>query len=120
MKNKKRYEMPDRYFRDKRSVMKIGQLLKGVLPKRSASDRTLQKLRDAWRQVVGEEVFRMTKVLMLKCRVLQIGVESAVMIHYLTSFERNAIITQINDITGEKSVEDIKFRVGMQGDGGKN
>ena len=120
MKNKKLYEMPDRYFRDKKSVKKIGQLLKGILPKRSVSDRTLQKLREAWRQIVGEEVFKMTKVLLLKGRVLQIGVESAVMIHYLTSFERNAIITQINDIIGEKSIEDIKFRVGIQGDSGKN
>lgn len=120
MKNEKRYEMPDRYFCDKKGVMKIGQLLKGVLPKRGISDRTLQKLKDAWRQVVGEEVFKVTKVLVLKGRVLQIAVESAVMIHYLTSFERNAIIARINDIVGEKSVEDIKFRVGIQGDGGRD
>lgn len=113
MQNKKRQEMPDRYFSDKRSVMKIGQLLKGILPNRSISDKALQKLRDAWRQVVGEEVFKMTKILTFKNRVLQISVESAVMIHYLTSFERHAIIRKINDIIGEKSVEDIKFRVGI-------
>lgn len=110
-------ELPERYFFHKRGAVKVGQVLKDLFPKRTGADKTLQEVRDVWREIVGEEVSRCTEIMDLKKGVLYVTVESTVLIHHLTNFEKNAIIAKIQELTRGKYLNDIRFKVGMLNDG---
>lgn len=106
-------ELPERYFFSKRSAVKVGQVLKGLFPKRSSTDKIFQEVIDAWKDVVGGEVSRCTEIMDLKRGVLYVTVESTALIHHLTNFEKDAIIARINELTRMKHLNDIRFKVGM-------
>lgn len=105
-------ELPERYFYEKNRVVRIGQVLKDVIPRRNAVDRTYNQVKNAWRQIVGEDVYKCSAITGIKNRVLYVNVESTVLIHHLTNFEKNAIIARINEIMGTESIEDIRFKAG--------
>lgn len=104
-------ELPERYFFSKKKVLKIGQILKDTFPKKY-NNRTYQRVKNAWDSVVGHEVCQTTKITGLKNGILYVVVESSVMIHYLTNFEKTVIIEAINTILETKYIEDIHFKVG--------
>lgn len=110
-------ELPERYFFSKRGAVKVGQVLKGLFPKRGSTDKIFQEVKDAWRDVVGEEVSQCTEIMDLKTGVLYITVESTALIHHLTNFEKDAIIAKINELTRMKYLNDIRFKVGMLNNG---
>lgn len=112
-------ELPERYFYQKKQIAKIGQILKGILPKRNFEDKTYQKVKNAWRDIVGEDVYKSTEIAGLKNGILYINAESATMIHHLTNFEKHAIIDRINNMLGTKYIEDIRFRTGILHEGRK-
>lgn len=105
-------ELPERYFYEKNRVVKIGQVLKDMIPRRNVLDKTYTQVKNAWRQIVGEDVYKCSSITGIKNRVLYVNVESTVLIHHLTNFEKNAIIARINEIMGTESIEDIRFKVG--------
>ena len=110
-------EMPERYFYNRNKVLSIGQVLKDVFPKRCGPDKTYHKVKDAWKDVVGEEICQCTEITGLKRGVLYVSVESTVLIHHLTNFEKDAIIAKINELTRMKYLNDIRFKVGMLNNG---
>ncbi|MBE7445565.1 MAG: DUF721 domain-containing protein [Planctomycetia bacterium] len=110
-------EMPERYFYNRRKVLSIGQLLKEVFPKGHGADKTCHKVNEAWRSVVGEEVCQCTEITGLKKGVLYVTVESAPLIHHLTNFEKDAIISGINELMSTQYVQDIRFKAGMVNNG---
>ncbi|GAN32725.1 MAG: DUF721 domain-containing protein [Candidatus Brocadia sp. AMX2] len=110
-------ELPERYFYNRNKIVRIGQILKDVFPKRSITDRTYNQVREAWRRIAGDDVCKYSDVTGLKNRVLYVNVESAALIHHLTNFEKHAIIARINEIVGTKCVEDIRFKAGMIDEG---
>lgn len=107
-------ELPERYFNNKNKPKHIGDLLKELFPRKtlSRSHSLYNNVRNAWRDIVGDEIFLITRVDGLKNRILYINVESTAMIHHLTNFERRAIIQKINDLLGKNSIDDIRFKVG--------
>ena len=106
-------ELPERYFSNRNKVAKIGQLLKEVIPKRGVINKNYQRAMSAWKEIVGSEVYKSTKIAGIKNGIMYVNVESSVMIHHLTNFEKYAIIHKINSITGVKYIEDIRFKVGI-------
>jgi len=106
-------ELPERYFYNRNKIVSIGQVLKDVLPKRAIADKTYNRVKSAWQHIVGDEVCKCTDITGLKNGVLYVSVESTVLIHHLTNFEKHAIITRINEIIGTKCIEDIRFKAGM-------
>jgi predicted nucleic acid-binding Zn ribbon protein len=106
-------EMPERYFYNRRSVARIGQILRDVIPKRGGSNSTYNRVRGVWRDVVGEDVCKYADVKGLRNGVLYVNAESTSLIHHLTNFEKHAIIARINEIMGMKCIEDIRFKAGM-------
>lgn len=106
-------ELPDRYFYKRKDAVKIGQLLKGIVPKKKLHNEDLMQIREAWRDIVGDEVYKSTEVQWLKDMILYVHAESATMIHHLTNFEKGAIISRINGIMGRQYIRDIRFRSGM-------
>lgn len=110
-------ELPERYFYNRKMAIQIGQILKSLVPRRSTTDRTFNKVRDAWQRIVGEDVCKCAVVTGLKNGVLYVYVESAALIHHLTNFEKHAIIARINEIIGTKCIEDIRFKAGITDEG---
>ncbi|MCF6147831.1 MAG: DUF721 domain-containing protein [Candidatus Kuenenia sp.] len=107
-------ELPERYFNNKNKPKQIGDLLKELFPPKTLSrtNTLYNNVRNAWRNIVGEEIFQITRIDGLKNRILYINVESSAMIHHLTNFERHAIIIRINDLLGKNFIDDIRFKVG--------
>ena len=105
-------ELPERYFYSKNRITKVGKILKEIFPKGKTVDRTYQKVKDTWKDIVGEETYKLTEITGLRNRILYISVESTAMIHHLTNFEKCAIISKINDMVGSRYIDDIRFKVG--------
>ncbi len=106
-------ELPDRYFYKRKDAIKIGKLLKGIIPEKKSYNVDLRLIREAWREIVGDEVYKSTEVRWLKDMILYVHAESATMIHHLTNFEKGAIISRINETMGRQYIRDIRFRSGM-------
>ena len=106
-------ELPERYFTNKKKVLRLGQLLKEVFPKKSLIDKNCQKVMSVWSEIVGNEIYKSTRITGIKNGIMYVGVESSAMIHHLTNFEKYAIIHKINNVMGMKYIEDIRFKVGI-------
>ncbi|WP_347273839.1 DUF721 domain-containing protein [Candidatus Kuenenia sp.] len=107
-------ELRDRYFINKNKPKQIGDLLKELFPPKTLSrtNSLHNNISNAWRNIVGDEIYQITRIDGLKNRILYINVESSALIHHLTNFERHAIIQKINELMGKKSIDDIRFKVG--------
>lgn len=107
-------ELPERYFRSKNRIVRLGQLLKEAFPKKSLLiDKNCQKVMSIWREVVGNEIYKSTRIAGIKNGIMYVNAESSAMIHHLTNFEKYAIIHKINNIIGTKYIEDIRFKAGV-------
>lgn len=106
-------ELPERYFTNKKKVVRLGQLLKEAFPKKTLIDKNCQKVMSLWSEVVGNEIYKSTRITGIKNGVMYVNAESSAMIHHLTNFEKYAIIHKINNIIGSKYIEDIRFKVGI-------
>ncbi|MCR4321737.1 MAG: DUF721 domain-containing protein [Candidatus Brocadiaceae bacterium] len=106
-------ELPERYFDSKNKVVRLGQLLKQAFPKKKSIDKNCQKVMSVWSEVVGNEIYKSTKITGIKNGIMRVNVESSTMIHYLTNFEKYAIIHKINNVMGMKYIEDIRFKTGV-------
>lgn len=115
----KKEELPERYFYNRNKIYSIGQILKDVIPKRGHVEKAYRNIENSWRIIVGEEVFSKTEILYIKNRTLYVKAESSTIAHHLTNFERLAIISQINDIMGNKYIDDVRFKVGRLKDDGR-
>lgn len=109
-------EIPERYFYNRSKIASIGQVLKEVFPKRSGVDKTYHRVKEAWQNIVGEEICQCTEITGLKRGVLYVSVESTPLIHHLTNFEKGAIIFRINELMSTRCIEDIRFKAGMIND----
>ncbi len=106
-------ELPERYFTNKKKVVRLGQLLKEAFPKKSLIDKNCQKAMGVWSEVVGSEIYKSTRITGIKNGIMYVVVESSAMIHHLTNFEKYAIIHKINNVMGMKYIEDIRFKAGV-------
>jgi len=106
-------ELPESYFTNKKKVVRLGQLLKEAFPKKSLIDKNCQKVMSVWSEVVGSEIYKSTRITGIKNGIMYVVVESSVMIHHLTNFEKYAIICKINNVMGMKYIEDIRFKAGV-------
>ena len=107
-----REELPERYFTNKKKVVRLGQLLKEAFPKKTLIDKNCQKVMSTWSEVVGSEIYKSTRITGIKNGIMYVGVESSAMIHHLTNFEKYAIIHKINTLLGFKYIEDVRFKAG--------
>ena len=106
-------ELPERYFTNKKKVLRLGQLLKEAFPKKILFDKNCQKVMSVWSEIVGNEIYKSARITGIKNGIMYVHVESSAMIHHLTNFEKYAIIHKINNVMGMKYIEDIRFKVGV-------
>ncbi len=106
-------ELPERYFTNKKKVLRLSQLLKEAFPKKTLIDKNCQKVMSVWSEIVGNEIYKSTRITGIKNGIMYVVVESSAMIHHLTNFEKYAIIHKINNVMGMKYIEDIRFKAGV-------
>jgi predicted nucleic acid-binding Zn ribbon protein len=99
--------------RKKVEPVRLGELLPEVMremrPRRSSA---LQRVRGAWREVVGEPVAHKTRVTGLSGGILEVEVASAALKHHLGTFRREEIQAALRDRLGAAAPRGIRFRVG--------
>src|SRR4030067_2233564 len=93
-------ELPERYFTNKNKVVRLGQLLKEAFPKKTLIDKNCQKVMSVWSEIVGNEIYKSTRITGIKNGVMYVNAESPVMIHHLINIKRDAITHNINNIRG--------------------
>jgi len=72
-------ELPERYFTNKKKVVRLGQLLKEAFPKKSLIDKNCQKVMSVWSEVVGSEIYKSTRITGIKNGIMYVVVELSVM-----------------------------------------
>jgi predicted nucleic acid-binding Zn ribbon protein len=69
------------------------------------------QLHALWNGIVGEELARRTRVMMLKNGVLHVGVANSALLSELASFRKGELIEQLNAADGQLKIRDLKFRL---------
>lgn len=87
----------------------LGNFLPEVLEKLGLANRLIeQKAVILWPQAVGKEIKKQTIANRIQAGVLFVSVSSPVWVNELTYLKSN-IIKKINELIGQKVVQDIKF-----------
>ncbi len=66
----------------------------------------------AWKEVVGPEIYKTTKIMSYREGKLKIGVSSPVLLHELKGFMRQSILEELKRTDGGQDIEDIVFLAG--------
>jgi len=72
-----------------------------------AAERAIAR---AWREVVGEEVARHTRLAGLRGGVLTIEVDGAVWLYELSGFHKESILTEVQKRVRTPYIRDIRFK----------
>lgn len=71
-----------------------------------------QKLRDGWREAVGPELLRHTRIISLRGHVLRVQVDSAAHCQELAAFHKGSILQRLRTGDTPFLIQDIEFRIG--------
>lgn len=95
----------------KQTAIPLKDILKEVVKNLGGKKRLKQQnlLDEVWREIVGREIARHTRVLGAKQRVIRVKVDSATLLNELANFRKAAILTKIKERLPDKSYQDIKF-----------
>jgi len=110
------YTLSYLFMKKKRIKLKesvhISSVLDNILSTcRQESDIGLSRIWNFWNNAVGETIAENAQPAAFKGKVLLVHVTSSTWIHELRFLEKG-IIHNINSISGENLVEEIKFKIG--------
>jgi predicted nucleic acid-binding Zn ribbon protein len=114
---KTRIPIPERLFmtrsdKEKRSFVHIGSVLRDMLKKsRLETDTSLIRVWDIWQEAVGEVIAANTRPAAFKGNLLIVNATSSSWLQQLR-FLKPEILQKVNNVLGNVSVKDIKFKVG--------
>ena len=69
-------------------------------------------IEDVWKDVVGEEIAKKTRVIRLRNKKLFVFFEETALVYELRQKYKRKYIWEINQILGNNNLIDIEFRVG--------
>jgi len=91
-------------------MKKIGDVLTEILKDwRCGKLGDEVRIRENWREIVGDIVYKNTRVVGIRNKVLRVGVSSSAWAMELT-FIKDRIVENINHLCGKTAVEDIYFK----------
>ncbi len=70
-----------------------------------------EQLQATWKEVAGEKVFRQTRVTAIRNGVMQIAVSNAALLSELAGFEKQSLLTDLQEKHPELRIRDLKFRL---------
>ena len=71
------------------------------------------RLEQAWREAAGAEHARHTRVGALRRGVLEVTVDSAVLLQELAGFHKRRLLQQLRRLLPNTAVTDLRFRAGV-------
>jgi len=93
----------------------FGHVLKGVLrEKRFYQKVRYGRLAQAWENVVGEEIFRLTRITGYLDGKLVIEVASSALLQELSGFMKPLLLEKLRAEQGAQDVVSLEFRLGTQ------
>lgn len=86
----------------------IGEAITRLKPRRT---RVLQRLFEAWREILGEEQAGHTRIKILKRGQLHIEVDSAPLLHHLTARNKEELVKGIQEKVKGIYISEIKLKL---------
>lgn len=107
-----RNDLPDRFYIQKDRTRILSVVMKELVRDVALAKAVKQKeLFSLWREIVGEEIYKHTKVAGLKRGCLSVEVDSATLLHHLTNFCREEILSELQTRYKKSFITSIRFRV---------
>jgi len=76
-----------------------------------ARTQGVTQLAVAWREVAGEKIASMTKVICLQRGVFEVGVANSALLAELNSFHRLTLLPKLQAKYPEQKIRDLKFKL---------
>jgi predicted nucleic acid-binding Zn ribbon protein len=76
-----------------------------------ARTQGVAQLAVAWREVAGEKIASMTKVICLQRGVFEVGVANSALLSELTTFHRATLLPKLQAKYPEQKIRDLKFKL---------
>lgn len=111
-------ELPDRFYIQTNQTHRLSVVLKGLVKEVGlAKALKHRELLSLWRDIVGEESYKHTRVVELKKGCLSIEVDSAALLHHLANFCKEDILRELQTRYKSAFVTNIKFKLGVSTEG---
>ncbi len=96
----------------KRGPAKMGEVVNDLIARRGyLQSKTAEALKNAWQQVVGDDLARRTEVGKVRRSVLDVFVKNSVVLQEL-SFQKAKILKRLHTTEPGKKIRDLRFRIG--------
>jgi predicted nucleic acid-binding Zn ribbon protein len=90
----------------------IANILSDLVARRGfARIRGQQHLEDAWSGAIGEPGAKYTRVGPLRRGVLEVLVANSVLLQELVGFQKQDLLSKLQDTLGQREIRDIRFRL---------
>jgi predicted nucleic acid-binding Zn ribbon protein len=96
----------------------VGEILSRLFAARGWGRRQERlRLEEAWSEAAGPEIARHTRAGALRRGVLEIMVDSAVLLQELAHFQKRRLLEQLRRRLPSTTIADLRFRAGVVGPG---
>ena len=90
----------------------LGEAVSQFIAERGlAGSAGIDTLNELWREIVGDDIGRRTKVITLRSGTMEIGVQSSALLNELVSFYGQEFLTLIKADNRGRNIRNIKFRL---------
>lgn len=102
-----------RFFKPDKGPEKIGDILGRLfVAKGWGRKQERLKLEKSWAEAAGEEYAAHTRVLVLKKGVLEVSVDSSVLLQELSQYQKRPILTKLRKLLPALVLTDLRFKYG--------
>jgi len=97
----------------------MGDILKPLLRRKKLEEKgKFKALANSWRAVVGEAVASRSRIRAFKQGILIVEVDSPVLLHELSSFQRQRLLLSMQATAAGRDVAEVRFCLGLSGNPG--
>ena len=102
-----------RFFKPDKGPEKIGDILGRLfVAKGWGRKQERLKLEKSWAEAAGEEYAEHTRVLVLKKGVLEVSVDSSVLLQELSQYQKRPILAKLRKLLPALVLTDLRFKYG--------
>lgn len=113
-----REELPDRHYIQTDKTRRLNVVLKEFAKEAGLVKAfKYREILSHWKDIVGEESCKHTRIIGLKRECLSIEVDSAALLHHLANFCKEDILRELQTRYKSAFVANIKFKLGISTEG---
>lgn len=102
-----------RFFKPEKGPEKIGDILGRLfVAKGWGRKQERLKLEKSWAEAAGQEYAEHTRVLVLKKGVLEVSVDSSVLLQELSQYQKRPILAKLRKLLPALVLTDLRFKYG--------